>query len=79
MLIVTFGISGFCYWGTIDLGDKEVHGRGSGIATILQFLGPNGVLCISGGLVIILLIFIASQFVKPPMETLLVRKGSSQP
>jgi hypothetical protein len=78
MLIVTFGITGFCYWGTIDLGTEELHGRYSGIGTLLQLIGPNGILCISGGIFILLLIFIVSQLVKPPMETLLVRKGSSK-
>jgi hypothetical protein len=53
----------------------ERHGRGSGIVAILQFIGPNGMLCIGGGLIIIVLISIVSDFIKPPMETLLVRKG----
>lgn len=77
LLIITFGITGFCYWGTIDLGTEELHGRYSGIGTLLQLIGSNGVLCIGGGILVILLIFIVSQFVKPPMETLLVRKNSS--
>jgi len=77
MMLVTLGITGFCYWGTLDLGTKELHGRYSGIGTLLQLIGPNGILCISGGIFIFLLIFIVSQFVKPPMETLLVRKSSS--
>ncbi len=79
MLLITLGITGFCYWGSLDLMGAEVHGRGSGIAAIMQLLGPNGVLCISGGLVILVLLIIVAQFVKPPTETLLVRKDSVIP
>ncbi len=79
ILVVTLGITGFCYWGSLDLIGREVHGRGSGIAAILQLLGPNGVLCLSSGLIILVLIFIVAQFIKPPVETLLVRKDSLKP
>lgn len=77
ILLVASGITGFCYWATLDLGTKEIHGRYSGIASIFQFIGPNGILCIGGGVLILFLISIISQFIKPPMETLLVRKNSS--
>jgi hypothetical protein len=78
ILFVGLGITGFCYWATLDLVGRELQGRYSGIASLLQLLGPNGVLCIGGGLMVILLISIISQFAKPPMETLLIRNGSSQ-
>jgi hypothetical protein len=77
LLAIGFGVTGFCYWGTIDLGTGELHGRYRGIGSLLQALGPNGVLCIGGGVVLLMLIYVISQFIKPPMETLLVRKGAS--
>jgi hypothetical protein len=78
LLLIGFGGTGFCYWATLDLVGRELHGRYSGIASLFQLIGPNGVLCIGGGLLIILLISIVSQFIKPPIETLLVRKDSSK-
>jgi len=77
LLVVGLGGTGFCYWATLDLGGRELHGRYSGIASLFQWIGSNGVLCICGGLILLLLVFIISQFVKPPTETLLVRKDSS--
>jgi len=79
LILLVFGLggTGFCYWATLDLVGRELHGRYSGIASLFQLIGPNGVLCIGGGLILLLLVFIISQFVKPPTETLLVRKDSS--
>jgi hypothetical protein len=77
LLIIGFGGTGFCYWATLDIGDSDYHGRYRGIASIIQLIGPNGILCIGGGIVLLMLIYVISQFIKPPMETLLVRKGSS--
>lgn len=76
LLVAGLGGTGFCYWATLDLVGRELHGRYSGIASLFQLIGPNGVLCIGGGLILLLLVFIISQFVKPPTETLLVRKDS---
>jgi hypothetical protein len=73
-LLVTLGISGFCYWGTLDLGTKELHGKYSGIGTLIQWIGPNGMLCIGGGFLILLLISTISSFIKPPTETHLTKK-----
>ncbi len=78
LLVIGLGGTGFCYWATLDLVGRDLHGRYSGIASIFQLIGPNGILCIGGGLILLLLISIISQFIKPPMETLLVRKGSSK-
>ncbi len=78
LLAIGLGGTGFCYWATLDLVGRELHGRYSGILSIFQLIGPNGMLCIGGGLILLLLISIISQFIKPPMETLLVRKGSSK-
>lgn len=78
LLLIGFGGTGFCYWATLDLVGKELHGRYSGILSLFQLIGPNGMLCIGGGLILLLLISIISQFIKPPMETLLTKKGSLQ-
>jgi len=78
LLLIGFGGTGFCYWATLDIGDSNYHGRYRGIVSILQLIGPNGILCIGGVLILLLLISIISQFVKPPTETLLVRTGSSK-
>lgn len=76
LLAIGLGGTGFCYWATLDLVGRDLHGRYSGIASLFQLIGPNGILCIGGGLILLLLISIISQFAKPPMETLLTRKGS---
>lgn len=78
LLLIGFGGTGFCYWATLGIGDSDYHGRYRGIVSIIQLIGPNGMLCIGGGIILILLIYIISQFIKPPMETLLTRKGSSK-
>lgn len=76
LLAISLGVTGFFYWATLDLVGRELHGRYSGILSLFQLIGPNGMLCIGGGLIIIVLISIVSDFIKPPIETLLVRKGS---
>jgi hypothetical protein len=62
------------YQGALDPSTNPVHGRGSGISALLLLLGPNGVLCLGGGLIILMIIGIVGMFIHPPSETLLVRK-----
>jgi hypothetical protein len=80
LLLLLFGLggTGYCYWATLDLVGKELHGKYSGIGTLLQLIGPNGMLCIGSGVILLILFSIISQFIKPPLETHLIRKGPSQ-
>ena len=78
-LLIISSVAGFGYWMAIEAVGVDVSGyhRGAGIALLLQLIGPNGMLCIGSGLVILTLWSIISDFIKPPMETLLVKKNSS--
>ena len=77
ILFVPLCLTGFFYWAAQGIAGEEVRGsaRVRSMERILQFLGPNGVLCIGGILIIIAIIIVISLFAKPPMETFLVRKN----
>lgn len=79
ILFVPLCVTGFFYWVAQGIIGEEINGsaRARGLGAILQFLGPNGVLCIGGILLLIAIVIVVSLFAKPPMETLLVRKSLS--
>jgi len=70
-------LTSFFYWGVQQPAEGVLRGRLWMVllVRVAQFLGPNGILCIGGGLTLVALIIAVMLFIKPPMETLLTRKG----
>jgi hypothetical protein len=85
-LLVPIGATAFCYWTAQAMAAAPAEGASARVsirvailATIVQALGPNGVLCIGGGITLLFLLFIIYMFVNPPMETYLLREGVAPP
>jgi hypothetical protein len=74
LLLFVIVMTTLFYQGALDPSTNPVHGRGSGISALLQLLGPNGVLCLGGGIIILMIIGMIGMFINPPSETLLIRK-----
>jgi len=75
LLLFVIVMTTLFYQGALDPSSNPTHGRGSSISALLQLLGPNGVLCLGGGIIILLILGIAAVFINPPRETLLVRRS----
>jgi hypothetical protein len=74
-LIASCGTGGL-YWLAQGLAEEErITGsaRSRALGNLLLLIGPNGVLCISGLVLVVLIISMISSLTKPPKETVLTR------
>lgn len=74
--LITACGTGFFYWlaqGLATEGGTGGSARARAIANLLLLLGPNGVLCIGGVLVLLVFLGIIFALINPPTETLLTR------
>ncbi len=72
------GITGFFYWGALEVSSGRAAATGSirtqSIIRLLELLGPGGVAVIGGLLIIIALVVSGRLLLKPPTVTELTRK-----
>lgn len=76
-LLLSIGATSLFYFFAGGLQGTEIQGAGraKSMGRILQLLGPNGVLCIGGILLIFVLIVVIYTFTHPPIETILIHKS----
>jgi hypothetical protein len=76
VFLVTSCGTGFFYWLVQGLAEEErIAGsvRSRAIGNLLLLIGPNGGLCIGGGILLLVIISVISSLAKPPQETVLTR------
>jgi hypothetical protein len=78
LIIVSGGITGFFYWGALEVSSGRAAATGSirtqSIIRLLELLGPGGVAVIGAVLMLIALGISGSLLLKPPTVTELRRK-----
>jgi thioredoxin-like negative regulator of GroEL len=78
LIIIILAISAFFFYAATDIQNNGVPTVGSartrGIVAILDLLGPGGVACIGGVLLLIVLASMINSLIKPPLVTTLLRK-----
>jgi hypothetical protein len=79
ILSIILGLSTFFYFAAADFQTNNQTPVGSartrGLIILLEFLGPNGVACIGGGIFLLFLFVMVLTLVKPPLVTQLTRKA----
>ena len=82
LILIVAAIATFLYFGAVEIESGNVTTTGSirtrGIINLLDLIGPDGVLFIGGGLLLILFIFMISMLVKPPIINTITRKTSTE-
>ncbi|MBN1993690.1 MAG: hypothetical protein JW953_13395 [Anaerolineae bacterium] len=80
-MVVLLGINAFCYFGALEANSGSLTPRGSartrGIVAVLDMLGPGGVACIGGILVLLAIGVIIYYLANPPLITKLIPKGAA--
>lgn len=73
--------TGFFWW-VVSGAQAELAAGGSvrvrGIVALLMLIGPNGILCLGGGLALLGIISMILSLSKPPVETILIREPKSK-
>jgi len=82
LFLIACTCTGFFYWLANGLAAEQpdIHGSATarGLGNLLLLIGPNGVLCIGGVALLILLAVLVANIAKPPTETTLVRSVTTQ-
>lgn len=75
-------ITAFFYFAAKDVQTYGVSQIGSGktklLAILLSWIGPGGIVCIGGGILLTVLVVMVSSLINPPLETTLSRKTSNK-
>ena len=73
--------TGFLYWfaqGLAEEGRVSGSARARGLGNLILLIGPNGMLCIGGVFLLIVIVAMIASFAKPPEETVLARDLESK-
>jgi hypothetical protein len=69
------------FWWLVRGAQAELADGGSvrvrGFVALLMLIGPNGILCLGGGLTVLLIVAMILSLAKPPVETILARDPKS--
>jgi flagellar basal body-associated protein FliL len=81
-LLILLGVNAFCYFGALEASSGNIRptsgsAQTKGIVAVLGLLGPTGVACIGGIILLIALLSIAYYLAKPPLVTKLIPKGAA--
>jgi hypothetical protein len=77
--IVILAVTAFFYWGALEVAaGSRPTGRGSSLAWLLEMLGPNGVMCIGGVVLLLAVVVTAVNLKNPPLTTKLLPKSAYQ-
>jgi MFS family permease len=81
VITIILGASAFFYYGATEIRADNISPTGSsrtrGIINLLDLLGPGGVACIGGGLLLVFLFSMISSLMKPPSVTTFSRRSIS--
>lgn len=81
VITIILGASAFFYYGATEVRADHISPSGSArtrsIINLLDLLGPGGVACIGGGLLLVFLFSMISSLIKPPLETTFSRRSIS--
>ncbi len=81
LMTIILAISAFFYFAALDIDSGGTSSVGSartrGIIILLDWIGPGGVVCIGGGLFLLVLFSMVMSLAKPPLVTTLLRKNTN--
>lgn len=82
LITIILAFSTFFFYIATGIQDNGIPDGGSartrGMAALLDLLGPGGVACIGGGLLLIILASMINSLIKPPLITTLLRKNMKE-